>query len=131
MFLYSQTIARCINKPRAVITSSVAPRIQIHFASFFVSQIKVKNKIAYFNRLQSLGERSAAVEFAKYKWESVTKRDYYTMNEDDGIPILAPAMKRSRNNQPDVHYYTDAEAKRRKGQNGSRILLDDESNGLG
>ena len=87
--------------------------------------------MAYFNRLQSLGERSAAVEFAKYKWESVTKRDYYTMNEDDGIPILAPAMKRSRNNQPDVHYYTDAEAKRCKGQNGSRILLDDESNGLG
>ena len=86
--------------------------------------------MADFNRFQSLGERSAAVEFAKYKWESVAKRDYYTMNEDDGIPILAPAMKRSRNNHPDVHYYTDAEAKRRKGQNGSRILLDDESNGL-
>ena len=73
-------------------------------------------------------ERSAAVEFAKSEWENVNERDHFSMKED-GIPILVTATKRSRNDATaDVNDMTDADAnKRRKGLNGTRILLDYES----
>ena len=75
-------------------------------------------------------ERSAAVEFAKSEWENVKERDHFSMKED-GIPILVTATKRSRNDAAnydnnDIITYADAN-KRRKGLNGTRILLDYES----
>lgn len=84
--------------------------------------------MAYFNHQPLCGEElSAAVEFAKSEWQSVVERDYYRKNEE-GIPVLVTAMKRSRNDDS-ADDGTDGEdaSKRRKGLDGSRILLEEES----
>lgn len=94
----------------------------MHFKKYIIY------KMAYFNHQPLCGEElSAAVEFAKSEWQSVVERDYYRKNEE-GIPVLVTAMKRSRNDDS-ADDGTDGEdaSKRRKGLDGSRILLEEES----